>query len=46
MYHYDSKAYPYIATGVVKGKWYTSDYPEMLTILNDYDIDKSLRGEV
>jgi len=46
MYHYDSKVYPYIATGVVKGKWYTSDYPEMLTILNDYDINKSLRGEV
>ena len=46
MYHYDSRVYPYIATGVVKGKWYTSDYPEMLTILSDYNIDKNLRGEV
>ena len=46
MHHYDSKVYPYIATGVVKGKWYISDYPEMLDILDDYDIDRSIRGEV
>lgn len=46
MYHYDSSVYPYVATGVVKGKWYTSDYPEMQAILNDYNIDVALRGEV
>jgi hypothetical protein len=46
MHHYDSSAYPYIATGVVKGKWYTSDYPEMRSLLNEYEIDSSVRGEV
>lgn len=46
MYHYDSNTYPYIATGVVKGKWYTSDYPEMQSILTEYNINKNLRGEI
>ena len=45
-YHYDSRAYPYIATSVVKGKWYTSDYPELVSILKDYDIDPKIRGEI
>jgi hypothetical protein len=45
MYHYDSCIYPYIATAVVKGKWYTSDYPELLSILADYNINVNQRGE-
>jgi hypothetical protein len=45
-YHYDSKVYPYIATSVVKGKWYTSDYPELTSILKDYNIDPKVRGEI
>jgi len=46
MHHYDSSVYPYIATGVVKGKWYTSDYPELSSLLSDYNIDVNLRGQV
>jgi len=46
MYHYDSSVYPYIATGVVKGKWYTSDYPELRDILNEYQININIRGEI
>lgn len=46
MYHYDSITYPYVATGIVKGKWYTSDYPELRSLLDEYKIDSKLRGEV
>jgi len=46
MYHYDSNTYPYVATGVVKGKWYTSDYPELRDLLKQYSINADDRGEV
>ena len=46
MHHWDSSVYPYFATAIVKGKWYTSDYPHLRTLLKDYNIDVSLRGEV
>lgn len=43
--HYESGVYPYIATGIVKGKWNYSEYPEVLDkISNLYDIDMSFRG--
>lgn len=45
MYHYDSSTYPYIATAIVKGKWYTSDYPEIKDLLKSYKIDITERGE-
>ena len=45
MYHYDSSTYPYIATAIVKGKWYTSDYPEIKELLKTYKIEISERGE-
>ena len=46
MHHWDSSIYPYFATAVVKGKWYTSDYSHLREVLQDYNIDVSLRGEV
>ena len=46
MHHWDSSIYPYFATAIVKGKWYTSDYPHLREVLQDYNIDVSLRGEV
>ena len=45
MHYWDSSIYPYIATAIVKGKWYTSDYPELVSMLKDYNIEVSLRGE-
>ena len=45
MHHYDSSTYPYIATAIVKGKWYTSDYPEIKELLKTYKIEISERGE-
>jgi len=46
MHHWDSSIYPYFATAIVKGKWYISDYPHLREVLQDYNIDISLRGEV
>jgi hypothetical protein len=44
-YHYESNVYPYIATGIVKGKWNYSEYPDVLQkIFKHYDIDRSIRG--
>lgn len=43
--HYDSNVWPYVATGVVHGKWNTREYPkEMAAIFSEYGIDKSARG--
>jgi len=45
LYHWDSNIYPYIATAVVKGKWDFESYPdELLGILQEYNIDKNIRG--
>lgn len=47
MFHWDSTAYPYIATAVHKGKWVTSEYPnELDCIFSNYNIDYSIRGTV
>ena len=44
--HWDSTVYPYIATAVVKGRWLTSEYPqELQELFDEFDIDKSVRGE-
>jgi hypothetical protein len=46
MYHYNSDAYPYIATAVVAGKWNTSGYNELHSILLQNNIDYRERGSV
>lgn len=45
MAHYDSDVFPYIATALVKGKWNTKEYPMLATILDQYGINKTIRGE-
>lgn len=43
--HYESTVFPYVATGVVKGKWNTSEYPnELETIFKEYGIEPNIRG--
>lgn len=43
--HYDSKAFPYMATALIKGKWNFSEYKNELTpVLNEFGIDPNLRG--
>ena len=45
MSHYDSLAYPYMATAVVKGKWNTSEYPdELAQVFSEYSINPEIRG--
>lgn len=45
--HHYSDIFPYIATAVVRGKWNTSEYGDMLEpIFAKYEIDKSQRGEI
>jgi len=44
--HYDSNVWPYIATAVLKGKWTTSEYPELVELLKEYKIDPSIRGGI
>jgi len=47
LYHWDSSVYPYFATAVVKGKWYTSDYKDLLVnVLEESRIQISDRGTV
>jgi hypothetical protein len=45
MYHYDSSVFPHIATALVKGLWNTREYKEMSPLLQEYNIDSSIRGE-
>ena len=43
--HYNSLIYPYIAVGVLRGKWNFTEYGDKLEILlNKYNIDKNKRG--
>lgn len=43
--HKDSIIFPYIATGVVKGKWNIKEYKkELLNIFSEYNIDYTIRG--
>lgn len=47
MHHYDSFAYPYIATAINKGKWNVSEYEiEMNSIFEEYNINPYKRGTV
>jgi hypothetical protein len=42
--HYDSVCFPYIATACVGKKWNISEYPQLVNILMDNNIDPSVRG--
>ena len=43
--HYNSTIFPYIATGIVRGKWNTNEYSnELNTFFYEFDIDKNIRG--
>lgn len=43
--HYQSGAFPYIATAVVKSKWNMSEYgPELEVLFKENNIDKNIRG--
>lgn len=45
--HWDNPTYPYIATAVVKGKWNTSEYGEVLkSLFSLYEVNKNIRGEI
>lgn len=44
-HHYNSSVFPYVATGLVRRKWNTLEYPEELERLtNEYGIDMNERG--
>jgi hypothetical protein len=43
-WHWDSVVYPYIATGIVKGKWNSEYREEIDSLLKVYDIDINERG--
>jgi len=44
-HHYDSRIYPYIATGIVKGKWNTLEYEhELVELSSEYGVNLSIRG--
>ena len=43
--HFDSKAYPYIATALIKGKWNTAEYQkEIDQLVKEYSVDINQRG--
>lgn len=45
LHHWDNSIYPYVATAIVKGKWNTSEYNEILPpLLKKYEIESSQRG--
>jgi hypothetical protein len=47
IHHYDSEVFPYIATGINKGKWNYTEYKKELDILfEEYGVDKNVRGIV
>ena len=47
LYHYDSSVFPHVATALVKGLWYMSEYPdEMGAIIKHYNINIMKRGWV
>lgn len=47
IFHYDSDVLPYMATGIVKGKWNTTEYPkELKEISIEYCIDLNVRGTI
>lgn len=43
--HYDSKTFPYVATGLLRRKWNTMEYLKELDILTEkYGVDMNIRG--
>lgn len=45
MYHWDSSIYPYLNSGILKGRWDFSMYREELSeLLNDHGVDPLVRG--
>ena len=46
IHHFSNDVYPYVATAVVKGRWNVKEYPILEKILQEYGVDKSLRGGV
>jgi hypothetical protein len=45
--HWDSSIYPYMATGIVAGKWNYSEYKDIFEkIFDKHDIDKHKRGTI
>ena len=43
--HCDSNIFPYVATAICKGKWNTTQYPDILAeAFNEYNINKNKRG--
>jgi len=45
IYHYDSVAFPHVATAIIKGKWNLSEYPdELMPLLEKHNIDPTKRG--
>lgn len=42
--HFDSYYLPYIATACVSGKWNISEYPILLDMLEEWNIDPNIRG--
>jgi hypothetical protein len=45
MFHYDSSVFPYVATGLIRRKWNTLEYPKELDWLTKkYGIDMTVRG--
>jgi len=44
-HHWDCKLYPYVATGISKGKWNKKEYPQELGVLmSEYNINAENRG--
>ncbi len=44
-FHYDSKIWPYVCTGINKGQWNMDEYPEIMKqLVAKYNVDVSIRG--
>lgn len=42
--YYDTEVLPHIASAIIRGRWHISEYPELVKILEENNIDLSLRG--
>lgn len=45
LWHWDSSVFPYVASALVKGRWNTGEYPELVPLLAEYGVDPGVRGE-
>lgn len=44
-FHYDSKIWPYVCTGINKGMWNMDEYPEIMKeLVAKYNVNTSIRG--